>query len=48
MDTTVDFIIDYVDRFISVCGSKHGDAVPMEPEEGVDRLRDQTFLKRQH
>ena len=35
METIVDFIFDYVDRYISVCGSEHGDAVPMEPEEGV-------------
>lgn len=38
METTVDFISDYVDRYISVCGSEHGDAVPMAPEEGVGSL----------
>lgn len=25
----MDFMFDYVDRFISVCRSEHGDAVPM-------------------
>lgn len=38
METIVDFIFGYVDRYISVCGSEHGDAVPMEPEEGVGSL----------
>lgn len=31
----MDFIFDYVDSYISVCGSEYGDTVPMESEEGV-------------